>query len=75
MFEIIEIPINKKRMPHSKKVDMLSFDGDYIRTFDSITEASRETYTVRSGIMNVLKGTQKVAGGYKWRHSTKITSI
>lgn len=41
-------------------------DGKVVATFETISKASRETGTCRSGIEKVLKGKQKTSGGFYW---------
>lgn len=45
--------------------------GNEIAVFKSIAEASRKVGATRCGIANVLKGSQKTAGGYKWKKQVK----
>lgn len=53
----------------SKPVDQLSLDGEYIRTFKSVKEASEEFGLSRGAISNAIrKGA--TSGGYRWRHHT-----
>jgi len=52
----------------SKPVDMLSLDGEYIKTFCSMTTAMNETGVDRSSIARACKGKQKQAGGYIWKY-------
>ena len=51
-----------------KKVLMLSLDNEPLLWFDSIAEASKNTYIVRSSISSRCRGVGKTAGGYKWEY-------
>lgn len=51
-----------------KKVNMYRPSGEFIKSFDSITEASIETQTDRSSISRSCNGKQKIAGGYIWKY-------
>lgn len=46
---------------------MYSKDGRFVKRFESIADASRETNICKSGIGRVIKGERKTAGGYIWR--------
>ena len=50
------------------KVDMLDMDGNYIRTYDSATDAKRELGIDNSSIIKTCKGKMKSAGGYLWKY-------
>lgn len=49
-------------------VDMYSMDGIFIRSFESIAEANRETGIDNSSIVRVCKGQAPHAGFFKWRY-------
>ena len=54
---------------NQKKVEMLDPEtGEVLRSFDSITEASKELSINSSNISMVCKGTRKRAGAYGWRY-------
>ena len=59
-----------------KKVSMYDLDGNYIRSFDSITEAV-ESIKVKSisSIGNCLRYKKKSAGGYQWRYADDNSKI
>jgi hypothetical protein len=70
----------KNPQPQSKRVDMFSLSGEYIRTFSSTREATRYTmHSVGKSIKNsrgiaghisdVCYGKRKTAQGYIWRFS------
>lgn len=52
-----------------RRVDQISLDGEFIRTFDSAKDAESETGALRSKICMCCKGNRKTAGGYKWRYT------
>lgn len=52
-----------------KSVIQLSLDGDKITTYSSIIEAEKNTGVDSSQIIRVCKGTNKTAGGYKWKYA------
>ena len=55
----------------NKRVDMLTVDDVYIRTFDSIEEAARFTGKKNGApnIRSVCLGNRKKAHGFKWRYT------
>ena len=78
--ENIEWCTAKENMVHSvthrirrdiKPVDMLSEDGEYIKTFNSIKEAARESGVSHNHISRCCREIYgcKSAGGYCWRFS------
>lgn len=62
---------NKKRLleTNHKCVDQLSMDGEYIRTWYSLSEAARQLGLSVSNICTCCKGRIHSTGGYKWRLS------
>lgn len=69
---IAEAKIDKRcNIPahNRREVQMLSNDGDVLRTFDSATDAAS---FVNIGVGNIVwccKGNKKTCGGYKWRYA------
>lgn len=61
--------IEKRAEKLSIKVDMLSLDNKYIKTFQSISEASRYINGSSSHITEVCKGKRISANNYKWRYA------
>ncbi len=49
-----------------KAVCQLGFDGTLIKEWPSIKEAAIATGATRAGILNVIKGKNKHAAGFKW---------
>ena len=55
-----------------KSVEMIDIKTNkVIKTFKSISEASRETKINTSNITMVCKGIRKYAGGYIWKYTKK----
>lgn len=52
--------------PFSKKVIQLDLNGNYIKTWGSLSDASNELNIGRPDICSVCKGKKKSAGGYMW---------
>lgn len=52
----------------SRKVDQLTLEGEFIRTWDSMTEIAKHGYD-RSGVSSCCNGKHKTANGYKWGYS------
>jgi hypothetical protein len=54
----------------SLRVDQLTLDGEYIKTFPSLSEAMR-TLGIKStsNLVKVCKNERKYAYGYKWRYA------
>jgi len=59
----------ENKMKISNKVDQYSIDGKFIRTFDSIKEASLSLGKRDNGsINNCCKGNRKTVWGYVWKY-------
>lgn len=58
----------KKNMPQKKSIYQLSMDGEIIREYPSVQEASRKTGICAGHICDVCKGNREYANGYKWRY-------
>jgi len=54
-----------------KSVKQFSLDGKLLNTFNSITEASKESKVSRTHISSVCKGKRKTTGGFKWKYKFK----
>ncbi|MBR6548782.1 MAG: hypothetical protein IKT68_04475 [Clostridia bacterium] len=50
-----------------KNVAQYSLQGEFIRTFDSLTEAAESANTTITSISKCVNGPHKQAGGYIWR--------
>lgn len=57
-----------KNNPNSKKVSQYSTNGELIKIWDSIIEASNELSVNRCCIGDCVRGRQKTAGGYVWKN-------
>lgn len=64
-------PISKRR----KKVIQFDINGKYIKTYQSIQEASQITQTNRTSIIGVLKGNYKTANNFIWRYENDNRKI
>lgn len=54
---------------HTKKIRQYNKNGDFIKTWDSLKEAS-EYYGINyKNLSNALNGYRKTAGGYIWMHN------
>jgi group I intron endonuclease len=64
----------KKKISESKKIKvlMLSKEGDLIRSFDSIKDASEIMRINRCCISDCINSRQKSAGGYKWEINNNV---
>lgn len=55
----------KEYNTRSKKVDQFDMNDNYLKTFNSLTEAHNSIGT--RGIWNCLQGKRKSCGGFKWK--------
>lgn len=55
-----------------KEINMYNISGDYIRSFESATEASRVTGIPRRNIASVAQGTQKTVYGFQFRFCKEV---
>lgn len=60
---------NKGRKEKSIKVNQYDINGNYIKTFNSIVEASKEVNIYKSNISSCCKGKIKTCAGYKWEYA------
>lgn len=51
------------------KVDQLDLDGNFIKRFKSIKEASEEVYGSQANISRAVHGYTSTAYGFKWREA------
>jgi len=63
--DIMPVTYKNKRM-----VEQYTIDGIYIKTFNSITEASKATNGTTSNISKCCKGARKSVGGYIWKYKS-----
>ena len=64
-----------KEISHSRKVCQYDLNGNFIKTFDTITEASKEVGCDRKAITLVCKGPNKTAKGFKWKYEDEKYAI
>lgn len=64
----IELSLNRQRAnkDQSKTIIQYDLEGNYIKTWDSITEASKSLNIWRQNISKCINGFYKSSGGYKW---------
>lgn len=67
--EHLKMITKKANKINQKKVDQLTKDGEYIKSFDSIMEASEHVNINYRGISDCVNGNQITSAGYKWRFS------
>ena len=61
-------PSENPLLAHRKVILQFSLDGEFIKEFSSVKEASEEISISKPAIMHCLKGKTKKAGGYKWKY-------
>jgi len=64
----IENGINRKYL---KAVSQFTKNGEYLKSFYSINEASRQTGVKDTNISRVCRDIRKSAGGFKWKYQTE----
>lgn len=57
-----------KDHPMSRKIIQYDKEGNFIKTFDSITQAAEEIGTTKYAIWNCLSGKNHTCKGYVWRY-------
>lgn len=57
----------KPLTPYRAPIDQYTREGDYITTYQTIAEASKQTGIGDTSIGNCLRGRSKSAGGYVWK--------
>lgn len=58
---------NKNRIYYGVKVIQYDLNGNFIKEYNSISDAYRKTNVSISGISKVCKGQRKTAGGFVWK--------
>lgn len=56
------------RAPRGTPVSQYTVSGEYVATYNSTCEASRQTGITHMNIFQCLHGRTKTAGGYVWKH-------
>lgn len=59
------VPLNDKR---KKKVCQYNLQGEFIKEFKSVAEASRQTGFNKTSIAKVCRGERKTCGGFVWKY-------
>lgn len=72
--ENIRHAIYHKLIDNTKQVSMYSLDGNFIKEFDSITDAEKETCVLGVNISACCKHKIRQSGGYQWRYE-KLEAI
>ena len=52
----------------SKRVNQYTKSGDFIRTYNSLSDAAKHIGVCRPAISNALSGKNKTSGGFKWSY-------
>jgi group I intron endonuclease len=60
--------LEKAKIDKCKKIKQFSKNGDFIREWSSIEEASKSLNICRSGISRVCSGSYKQCGGFLWMY-------
>ena len=55
--------------PFKKKIEQFTLDNTFIKTFDFINDAEKETGIYHQNIGKACSGKYKTAGGYIWRYA------
>lgn len=59
----------QKAISHNKrKIQQFNKNGDFIKEFNSVIEASKETNSNATHISRCAKGFQKLCGGFVWKY-------
>lgn len=61
--------IKTRNFGRDKAVNQYDKNYNFIKSYNSLTEASRETKIFEPAICNVCKNKRKTAGGYIWRYA------
>lgn len=62
----IHTNLKKNQQARHKKIIQITVDGNFIKEWDSITEAQK--YYNINNVATVCRGRQKTAGGFKWMY-------
>ena len=72
---IHRLGVKGKDNPNSKKVHQFTFEGEYIKTYHSVTEASLQNNINTAGIVLTCQGKRGKCGGYKWSYDKEKIPI
>jgi hypothetical protein len=56
----------------AKEISMFTLDGEFIKTFRTVKEASLEIGISSTNIASCARGNYKQSGGYKWSYTGKL---
>jgi hypothetical protein len=59
---------SKERFDNRKQVEQYTLQGEYIKTFNSPTEASKELQISKGGIESCARGEAKSSSGFNWKY-------
>lgn len=59
---------------NKKKVNQYDLNGNFIKQYESLKQAEKETGILSQNIGEVCRGQQKYAKGYLWRYSDDNTN-
>lgn len=65
----------RARKSASKSIEQFDLDGNYIKTWESLAEASKTLNISRGTLCSCLKGSIKSCGGYQWKYSDSNDKI
>lgn len=65
------IPYEKPKSSRRKRIVQVDLDGNYIETFDSVTDASLKSGVGRCNISSCLAGKYHSSGGYIWVYESE----
>lgn len=64
--------VKGKNNPKARKIEQYDLDGNLIKVWDYIKQASKELTICEVSICNCCKGKQKTAGGFIWKYYKEI---
>lgn len=65
----------RARKSVSKSIEQFDLDGNYIKTWESLAEASKTLNISRGTLCSCLKGIIKSCGGYQWKYTDSNDKI
>jgi len=57
-----------------KKINQYDLEGNFIQSFNSLTEAANAVHGSKGNISQVANGKYKTAYGYKWKYDNLLES-
>ena len=72
--QYLELKINSGKEGYKQRISIQQFDlqGNFIKEYDGIITASKETKINYSNIRSNIQGKQQTAGGYIWKYKDII---